>query len=330
MARGDQLARQWKIIQILISTRQGKSATEMARHLGCHSRTIYRDLEALQYAGFPIYTEKKEGKSQWSLLDTAKKNIPIPFNLAELMALYFSRGMMKVLRDTVFYDSLESLFEKIKATLPSEYIEYLGRIEDSLEVASKPYKQYGEFRDIIDQVSEAAVQKKYIEMDYYTMSRKSKTRRRVAPYKVWFFDGTFYLIGNCGLRGDVRIFALDRIRHLEKTDEVFELPADFDIDEFMRASFGIFHGEPVNVKIWFASEVAGYNSEKVWHETQQIQKQNDGSLIFEAEIAGTQEIKFWIMNWGSKALVLAPESLRNELRAEAAAMLENYGKQPIL
>ena len=167
-------------------------------------------------------------------------------------------------------------------------------------------------------------------MDYYTMSRKSKTRRRVAPYKVWFFDGTFYLIGNCGLREDVRIFALDRISHLEKTDEVFELPADFDIDEFMRASFGIFHGEPATVKIWFAAEVAGYISEKVWHETQQIQKQSDGSLIFEAEIAGTQEIKFWIMNWGSKALVLAPESLRKEIRAEAAAMLENYGKQPIL
>ena len=72
MARGDQLARQWKIIQTLLSTRQGKSAAEMARHLGCHSRTIYRDLEALQYAGFPIYTEKIEGKNQWSLLDTAR------------------------------------------------------------------------------------------------------------------------------------------------------------------------------------------------------------------------------------------------------------------
>ncbi len=326
MARGDQLARQWKIIQTLLASRHGKSATEMARELGCHSRTIYRDLEALQYAGFPFYTEKIEGKSQWALMDSVKQNIPIPFNLTELMALYFSRGMMKILRNTVFYDSLESLFKKIKATLPDEYIQYLGRIENSLEVASKPYKHYGEYRDIIDQVSAAAVEKKYIEMDYYTMSRKRKTRRKVAPYKVWFFDGTFYLIGNCGLREDVRIFALDRIQHLEKTEETFEVPADFDIDEFMRASFGIFHGEPVNVKIWFAAEVAGYISEKIWHETQQIKTRGDGSVIFEAEVAGIDEIKHWILRWGARAVVISPESLRKQLHAEAGAMLKNYQK----
>ena len=192
MARGDQLARQWKIIQNLLSSRRGKAVTEMARELGCHSRTVYRDLEALQYAGFPIYTEKTHGKSLWSLLDTAKHSIPIPFNLTELMALYFSRGMMKILKNTVFYDSLESLFGKIKATLPAEYLQYLDRIENSLIVASKPYKQMAELQDIIDQVSRAAVEQKYLEMDYYTMSRKRKTRRKVAPYKIWFFDGTFY------------------------------------------------------------------------------------------------------------------------------------------
>jgi predicted DNA-binding transcriptional regulator YafY len=325
MARGDQLSRQWKIIQTLISSRQGKSAAEMARELGCHSRTIYRDLEALQYAGFPIYTEKTQGKSLWSLLNTARHSIPIPFNLTELMALYFSRGMMKVLKNTVFYDSLESLFEKIKATLPAEYIQYLDRIENSLKVASKPYKHYGELRDIIDQVSQAAVENKYIEMDYYTMSRKRKTRRKVAPYKIWFFDGTFYLVGNCGLREDVRIFALDRIEHLKQTDETFKLPEDFDIDEFMRASFGIFHGKHAHVKIWFAPEVAGYISEKTWHDTQQIIKQDDGSIIFEAEVAGTDEIKYWILNWGAKAVVLSPDSLRGEICAEAEAMVNNYG-----
>ena len=77
------------------------------------------------------------------------------------------------------------------------------------------------------------------------MSRKSKTRRKVAPYKIWFFDGTFYLIGNCGLREDVRIFAMDRINSLEPIDEPFEVPDDFNVDEFMKSSFGVFHGELV-------------------------------------------------------------------------------------
>ena len=130
MARGDQLARQWKIIQSLISSRLGKSVSDLAEDLECHTRTVYRDLEALQAAGFPVYTNIVGGKSIWSLLDGAKHSIPIPFNLPELMALYFSRGMMGVLMDTVLYDSLESLFDKIKIILPPEYIEYLGQIKD--------------------------------------------------------------------------------------------------------------------------------------------------------------------------------------------------------
>jgi predicted DNA-binding transcriptional regulator YafY len=324
MARGDQLARQWKIIQLLISSRQGKSVSDLVENLGCHTRTVYRDLEALQAAGFPVYTDRIGGKTLWSFLDTAKHSIPIPFSLPELMALYFSRGMMKVLKDTVFYDSLESLFDKIKSTLPPEYIDYLGQIEDSLEVRAKPYKQYGKIREIIEKVSEAAVQKKRIEIVYYTMSRKSRTRRKIAPYKIWFFDETFYLIAKCGLREDIRIFALDRIKALEMTDETFEMPQDFDFDEFMKSSFGVFHGQPVRVRIWFAADIAGYIREKTWHETQNIASQSDGSIIFEAEVAGTEEIKYWVLKWGAKARVLAPGSLREETRREVEAMLDNY------
>ena len=324
MARGDQLARQWRIIQTLISSRYGKSVFDLAQDLSCHTRTVYRDLEALQEAGFPVYTERVAGKNVWSLLDTAKHSIPIPFNLPELMALYFSRGMMGVLKDTVFYDSLVSLFDKIKTTLPDEYIQYLGQIEESLAVRPKPYKQYGQLRSIIEKVSQAAIQKKYIEIDYYAMSRKKKTRRRVAPYKIWFFDDTFYLIGNCGLREDIRIFAMDRIKNIELTHEIFEMPQDFNVDEFMKSSFGVFHGEPVRVKVWFAAEIADYIREKIWHATQIIEVLDDGAIIFEAEVAGIAEIKFWILKWGAKARVLEPESLRNEIRLEAEVMLQNY------
>ena len=96
MARSDQLSRQWKIIQTLISSRFGRSVTELATDLQCHTRTVYRDLEALQAAGFPVYTDRTGGKNLWCLLDSAKHSIPIPFSLPELMALYFSRDMMEI------------------------------------------------------------------------------------------------------------------------------------------------------------------------------------------------------------------------------------------
>jgi predicted DNA-binding transcriptional regulator YafY len=73
--------------------------------------------------------------------------------------------------------------------------------------------------------------------------------------------------------------------------------------------------------------VPGYIKEKIWHESQEIHPQDDGSILFEAEVAGTDEVKFWIMSWGSHALVLEPESLRNEMKAEAKRVIGNYERE---
>lgn len=126
------------------------------------------------------------------------------------------------------------------------------------------------------------------------------------------------------MRRDIRVFALDRIRTLTVTDEPFEMPEDFRAEDFMRTSFGVFNGKPQRVRIRFAADVAGYIREKNWHASQKILPQKDGSILFEARVAGTDEIKFWVLSWGAKAQVLLPKSLRDEILSEASAMLENY------
>lgn len=326
MARGDQLARQWKIIQTLIASRMGKSAADLARDLDCHPRTVYRDLVALQAAGFPMYTERIDGKNLWSLLDTIKHHFPIPFSLTELMALYFSRDVLKTLKGTVFCDALESLFQKIRATLPPESKKYLEQIAKSLGALPRPYKQYEKFKEIIHQVNEAVLQCRRIDIVYHTMSRRRMTKRRVSPYRVWFYDGSFYLIGHCSLAHEIRIFALDRIKMLRLTEEHFDIPSDFDLDALMQRSFGVFQGAPVKIKVRFDKEIAGYIQEKIWHGSQKIREQKDGSVIFEAEVSGTDEVKFWVMSWGSRALVLEPVSLREEIRSECALTLDQYDR----
>lgn len=316
MPRGDQLARQWQIIQTIAASQTGKTTADLADELSANPRSVYRDLEALQTAGFPIYTNRVNGKNLWALLDAVKHQIPVPFAFTELMALYFSRDMLKALQDTVFHDSLESLFRKIKATLPPEALTYLKSVQQTFSVGRKGYKHYSQYKEIINRVTEAALAQKTLSIVYHGMNQKKETRRKVNPYRIWFFNGTFYLVGYCHLRSEVRIFALDRIRTLTVTNEYFTVPEDFDFEDMMRGSFGVITGTPEQVRIVFGKKVAGYIAERVWHSSQKLSPRDDGTLLFEANIAVNEELKTWILSWGSDSEVLHPPRLIDAMRAE--------------
>ncbi|MCP4714158.1 MAG: transcriptional regulator [Deltaproteobacteria bacterium] len=328
MARGDQLARQWKIIQTLLASVNGKSAAQLADEIECHPRTVYRDLEALQNAGFPIYNERIEGKHLWAVLDAVKKQVPIPFSLTELMALYFGRDMLRFLHNTVFYDSIESLFQKIKTVLPPESEQFLASVQDTIAVSLKQHKDYSRFKETINQVHQAALQKQSIKISYFTMSSKTVTDRQVDPYRIYVINNTFYMVGYCHLRSDVRTFAFDRIKSVAATGVHFTIQDAFDPDAFLRNGFGVYHGTAQHIRIRFAPDIAGYIAETTWHESQKIQHLDDGSVLFEAQIAPSDELIHWIMGWGAKAEVLAPEDLRHRLSEEARALVKTYQPPP--
>jgi predicted DNA-binding transcriptional regulator YafY len=326
MARGDQLSRQWKIIQRLLSSHMGKTVAELAEALECHPRTVYRDLEALQAAGFPLYTERREGKNHWAIIDAAKHHVPLPLNMTELTALYLSRHMLRTLQGRVFQESLDTLFDKVKSTLQPAVLQFLERMEASIVAAPRPHRQHGDVQDLIESISGAIEKKKCLDIRYHVMSRDEETRRVVAPYKIWFFDDAFYMIGFCRVRGDIRVFALDRIRSFQQLEEGFEAPEDFDIERRIRQSFGVYLGEPSTVRIRFTPPAAGYIREKKWHDTQKITEGADGSVIFEARVAGLEAMKHWALSWGANAVVLEPASLRESIEKEAQVIAARHAR----
>lgn len=324
MARGDQLGRQWKILQKISSARNGKAVAELISELDCQRRTVYRDIEALQNAGFPLYNEKVNGRNIWFVLDGDDKSIETPFNITELMALYFGRDLLKALDGTFLSDSLKSLVDKIKTKLPEDSLNYLNKIEQTFQVSAKQSNVNENFPDIMKEVNDAALEKKYIKIEYYTISRDEITKRKVAPYKILFFNGTYYLIAYCSLRGSVRTFSLDRIKGLTITSEDFEILKDFNIKEYTRQSFGVFQGDKTLVKIEFSKDVAKIVAEKIWHESQKISWNDDGSMVFEMQVAGIDEVKIWIMQWGKGAVVLEPRELKDRIKKDILKMLDNY------
>ncbi len=328
MARGDQLSRQWKIIQTLAASTYGQTVSDLAGRLGCTPRTVYRDLEALQAGGFPITTETRDNHSYWSILNASRQQVPLAFTIPELMALYFGKDMLRTYRGTVFYEAIDSLLSKIKATLPSAYIEYLDRVRNRVDAGPAPRKDYTRLGPVIAALNRAIIEEKKIRMVYFSMSRQKESRRTVHPYRLRHVEDTLYLIGYCALRKEVRTFAVDRIKTVAISDDEFQIPEGFDMRAFLQDSFGIYQGAPVTVRIRFLKSVAGYVRERIWHPSQQLSDQTDGTLIFTATVAGIEEISHWVLRWGAGAQVLAPDELRRTISRQASAMASHYRDEP--
>jgi proteasome accessory factor B len=79
------------------------------------------------------------------------------------------------------------------------------------------------------------------------------------------------------------------------------------------------HGD-VHVVIRFSREVSRYIEESRWHASQPIAKQKDGSLIAEFNLNGTEEVKHWLMSFGTHAIVLEPASLRQAVIQESCTL----------
>ncbi len=74
--RGDQLARQWRIIRAIKASRSRLTVTEIVQREETGIRMIYRDLEALQAGGVTLYNEKIERSHRSAFIDTSKLKIP--------------------------------------------------------------------------------------------------------------------------------------------------------------------------------------------------------------------------------------------------------------
>ena len=184
-------------------------------------------------------------------MDGYRQVLPLSLSPTELMALVFSRDLLKPLDGTELKASLDSALNKAAATLPAEGTRYIERLRGHFSVGVGAHKPYREHRQTIDQLSQAIAQTRTVQMRYYTASRDRTARREVDPYHLWYADGGLYLIGHCHLRQDVRMFAVDRIRSLALTNRPCQMPLDFDLDAYVKDALVVMRGTPIEIELLF-------------------------------------------------------------------------------
>ncbi|HTI37753.1 MAG TPA: transcriptional regulator [Vicinamibacterales bacterium] len=325
MARNSELIRQWQILRAIDASRNGLSIAKLAEEREVHQRTIRRDLEALQKAGFPLYDTKVNGSSMWKMQPNALRGLAdTTWSVTELCALYFSRTMMDALAGAPFEAELSMAFAKLDKALPAKTRRFLDRLPGVLyaKPTGRKKKDDRRTRDILARAIDASLEQRRAIMRYDSVSSRRAKEYIVEPHRLAYAHGGIYLIAYVPEYGQLRTFALERIETFAITDERFE-PRPLPEHSFEH-SLGVHSGTPVDVAIEFDPRVAEYVKGRDWHRSQTVQDLPDGGVRMTLNVCDDRPLRSWILSFGPLARVLAPSQLAQEILEEIQEARERY------
>ena len=314
-----------RVIQILTTLQAGESCTvsELSEMFGTSRRTIFRDLKELQAIGVPYHYDSKTGSY------TIKPEFFLPsadLNLQEALSLLLLAHKVSNHVQLPFKRSALLAALKIENNLPDEIKQYCKTALRNISTganARTPVLQNARFDSIFAQVQEAIVKKRKVNISYYPFFEIGVVKTELCPYRLFYNNQKWHVLGRSSLHNKVRTFELNCIRELKTTGECFLEDEDFDVSEYLgRAWSMVPEGRIYHVKLHFLPKVANNIAEVKWHNTQKVTRNSDGSAIVEFRVDGLSEITWWILGYGDQVQVLAPKVLRERVLEVATNMIK--------
>lgn len=338
MARNEQLIRQHKILEILERYRFGRTLEEIrdevVEELGLsslHVRSIRRDLEALQAAGFDVDAHSIQRGRVWKLGPRAKTVHKISASATELMALSLGRDLLFPLAGTPFWQGIESFWNKLQDEMPGSVWDHYEKYRKILYVLGIPAKRYEQHHGMLKTLNRAILEHRVVEIEYQPLGKPVSTRK-IEPYAVVFYQSSLYIIAAAhgATENRIRHLKLDRFHRATALDEWFKPDADFKLEQHLGQSLGIFSGggKPKRFKIHISAYAAPWVLEDPWHARQHVDRNDDGSIVLTVEAAHEMEILPRVLSLGSEAEVLSPASCRKSIARLVRAMADRYSDVP--
>ena len=300
-----QAARLHDVIRIM-EARYGATVDELAEACRIHRRTVYRDLQAIVDAGYPLIREiAADGRTIYRFLTGFRKIPPITFSLPELMTLYLCRRQFGFLHGTPFQDDLDAIFSRIQSSLPPRSVAHLERIAEAAAPRFQGLRDYSGKKQILEQLREALLFQYHCRM-IYAPPRRLPEEYLFDPYTLLFYKDSLYLGGYAHNRGALRLFLVNRLQEIEVTKERFDVPEDFRAEDLTGSSFGLIDGDPMQVRVRFAPKVAHLIRERFWHPGQVLIEEPEGYLQLRFEAGGETEILAWLYSYLPHVQVLEP------------------------
>jgi predicted DNA-binding transcriptional regulator YafY len=306
MARNDRIARLLKILVELSNTRRGLPLKTLADRGGWRLRSVYRDIEAIEKAGIPI--EKEDGRYRVMAGWTPPTQIGV--DAEELLALHLARQQAAGFTGSRVGMALDRLYGKLATPPKGTGTLIPAGLGAGFSLAPPSGREYSAFRQTVATLDRAIRDRVVVSVVYVT-------RRKLEPVQL-HWDArleTLYLIAYCRMRQDMRVFAAHRFRAASCGRERFEPRPEVTSEQAVRHAFRLWRADSVTrVQLRFVGQGARLVADRRWHPSQQTAKKEDGSLLFDAEVAGFEEITPWILSFGADCSVIEPEELRQRVR----------------
>ena len=301
-----------------LQSRRVVRAEDIATHFEISVRTVYRDLAALGEAGIPIMAEAGVGYS----LVKGYHLPPVMFTAEEASALFIGSKLVEHLTDASLRRQMESSLLKIRSVLPRDRQDYLDRLERSTAVlasGSNPLPRLAS--ETLIPIQRALAGRRVLAMDYQAAQRPGLTTREVEPLGLVYYADNWHLIAYCRLRRDVRDFRTDRIRKLDVRAEFFSGHDDFSLQRYLDEAARA--GKFVTARVRFQSEIVD-RVRREWSCRLVEEKAEPGGVVVTLLGYSFEWFTDWVLSFGSKAEVLAPEEFRQLFSAEAEKIASCY------
>lgn len=298
-----------RIVAILIQLQSKRivKAQDLADRFEVSLRTIYRDIRTLEASGVPIVSEAGVG---YSIMDGYRLP-PVMFTREEAGSFVAAEKLMQRFMDKSLGAYHESAMYKLKSVLRGSEKDWVDALESQVQVNGGEELFNKEIPNALEVIFESIAEKRQVSLSYQSFHKDELTQRSIEPVGLFHEHNFWYLMAYCHLRKDYRQFRTDRIKRINRTDEVFTKIHD-SIDDYRnepktdnREKVTILVEKNVTRFMKYERDFYGFVSEKELGDkvemTFMTSNMNDGFAR-------------WYLMFGEFATILEPEILKDRVR----------------
>ncbi|MCA9884088.1 MAG: YafY family transcriptional regulator [Anaerolineae bacterium] len=306
------------IVLELLQSHDEISGAEIAKKIEVSRRTVRRYIVMLQDMGIPI--EADQGRHGAYRLQRGYEMPPLLFTESEATAMTLGLLTMQKFHFPVEMAAVEGALAKVKRSLPEKLIHQAQSIQENV-IFNTSLPQSGFKTGVIESLSTAIQQHQQVRLAYISRAGDN-TERVFDPYGIVFNEGYWYAVGYCHLRQDLRLFRLDRIVALEKSNATFDRPKSFDLLNYVHNSIASIPG-PYQVEIVLKTSID--HARQVIPPDLGTLHPTNGGVVFRREIDYLEWLAYFLLNLNFPVIIAQPAELRDMLRHIGNKAIEMAG-----